>query len=308
MDNSNDFYRSRQGRKCETVERPDPVVWGEGGSPLAPEQSKHYDKEGFLFLESLLTPAEVDEFLVEARRLAGGEGVEPEDLVREPDSDVVRSVFRIHKTSSIYDRLVRDPRLLGPAQQLLGGQVYIHQSRINLKPGFLGKEFYWHSDFETWHIEDGLPLPRALSISVLLSDNNEFNGPVMVMPGSQKLYVRTVGETPKDHYRASLRKQEVGVPSTDALTDLVHRFGLVAPKGPSGSILLFDCNLIHGSAGNISPYPRHSAFFVFNSMENLPVEPFTGQAPRPSFLAERDPVPLEPVAPIRSSIPAAPHA
>lgn len=52
-------------------------------------------------------------------------------------------------------------RLLNVARQILGSEVYIHQFRANMKPGFLGKEFYWHSDFETWHVEDGMPSMRA---------------------------------------------------------------------------------------------------------------------------------------------------
>src|SRR3546814_10756649 len=44
-------------------------------------------------------------------------------------------------------------------------------SRLNYKPGFKGKEFYWHSDFETWHVEDGMPQMRALSMSILLAEN-----------------------------------------------------------------------------------------------------------------------------------------
>lgn len=63
------------------------------------------------------------------------------------------------------------PRLLDIAQFLLDDEVYIHQSRLNYKPGFRGKEFYWHSDFETWHVEDGMPRLRALSISITLTEN-----------------------------------------------------------------------------------------------------------------------------------------
>lgn len=65
-----------------------------------------------------------------------------------------------------------------------GGDVYIHQSRINDKFGFKGSGFNWHSDLETWHSEDGMPRMRALSASLMLTDNNEFNGPLMLIPGS----------------------------------------------------------------------------------------------------------------------------
>jgi ectoine hydroxylase len=108
--------------------------------------------------------------------------------------------------------LTRDPRILAKAREILGGDVYIHQSRINYKPGFRGKEFYWHSDFETWHVEDGMPRMRAVSCSIALTPNYEFNGPLMLVPGSHRYFLSCVGETPEEHYKESLKKQEIGVP------------------------------------------------------------------------------------------------
>ena len=34
--------------------------------------------------------------------------------------------------------------------------------------------------------------------------------------------------------------------------------------------------------------PRSNIFMVFNSVENVPVAPFCGMAPRPDFIAERE--------------------
>ena len=178
------------------------------------------------------------------------------------------------------------------ARQVLGSEVYVHQSRINFKPAFNGKEFFWHSDFETWHIEDGMPRMRALSVSISLTDNNEFNGPLMVVPRSHTTYVRCVGATPENHFEHSLKKQEYGVPSLEAMQYLVDRGGIAAPKGRPGSALFFDCNLMHGSAGNLSPYPRTNLFIVYNSVENGVTQPFGGTPPRPEFLSERDVLPV----------------
>src|SRR5690606_39163792 len=156
----------------------------------------------------------------------------------------------------------------------LDSEVYIHQSRVNLKPGFHGKEFYWHSDFETWHVEDGMPRMRAVSCSILLTPNTPYNGPLMLVPGSHKQYVACVGRTPEDHYTQSLRRQEFGVPDDDSLARLVEQGGIEAPTGPAGSLLLFDCNTMHGSSSNISPFPRSNLFFVYNSVENRVQAPY----------------------------------
>src|SRR5690606_8361003 len=161
------------------------------------------------------------------------------------------SLFRLHRTSELFQRITQLPRVVGMIRQLLGDDVYVHQSRINFKPAFDGKEFFWHSDFETWHIEDGMPRMRAISMSLRLTENHEFNGPLMVVPGSHRHFVRCVGRTPDDHYQQSLKKQQYGVPSREAMAWLVDQGGIVAPKGPPGSAVFFDCNLMHGSCGNL---------------------------------------------------------
>ncbi|HBL86368.1 MAG TPA: ectoine hydroxylase, partial [Alcanivorax sp.] len=61
-----------------------------------------------------------------------------------------------------------------------------------------------------------------------------------------------------------------------------------APKGPPGSLLLFECNTLHASNKNLSPWPRSNLFFVYNSVDNTLEDPYCGHQPRPDFLANRD--------------------
>jgi ectoine hydroxylase len=291
-----DPYWSRTASRCEVVGREDPVVWSgdaeTGKHALAPEEVERFECYGFHHAPTLLSQNEAADLLAEAERLAAAVDKPNPGVVLEPGSDAVRSLFRIHRSNSRFRALVKDPRLVDVVRQLLGSEVYVHQSRINFKPAFDGKEFFWHSDFETWHIEDGMARMRAISVSISLTDNNEFNGPLMVVPGSHASYVRCVGATPQDHFQQSLKKQEYGVPSREAMCQLVDRGGIVAPKGSPGSAVFFECNLMHGSAGNLSPYPRTNLFIVYNSVDNALTEPFGETPPRPEFLSERQVVPV----------------
>jgi ectoine hydroxylase len=285
-----DPYVSRTGARWELAERHEPVVWGQAPGPLGTAQLDHYDRRGYLVLPSLFSASEVAELLAEAERLARQADRTRDDVIIEPGSDVVRSVFRVHQDSALIARVTADPRLAGAARQLLGEPVYIHQSRVNFKAAFEGKAFPWHSDFETWHVEDGMPRMRALSASILLTTNTEHNGPLLVIPGSHRRYVRCVGETPPEHFRQSLRKQAYGVPDPEALAVLARDGGYASCTGPAGTVVLFDSNLMHGSAGNITSLPRHNVFVVYNAQSNRLVAPFGGMPPRPAFLAEREPV------------------
>ncbi len=284
-----DRYPSRFDPDPIITARLDPVVFGTADQgPLDASQLSFYDQNGYLCLDSLFTEQELDLALAELHRLrADPKARATEQAVIEPGSNELRSIFAIHRSNALLGRLCSHPRLTAVAQQLLGSQVYLHQSRINYKNGFRGKEFYWHSDFETWHVEDGIPAMRMLSCSISLTPNTPNNGPLMVMPGSHHHYISCVGITPEDHYRESLKSQEIGVPDNQSLSTLYDRCGIVAPTGPTGSVTFFDCNVMHGSNSNITPAPRSNLFIVYNSIENRPVEPFCGLAPRPNFIAER---------------------
>ena len=298
MQVAEDLYPSRLLDRPELIERRDPVVYGEPAlpGPLGAAQLESYAEHGFLVMPSLFGLEEtraLDDALLEWTALRDVRGLE--ETITEPGGTAVRSIFRVHELHPPCARLARDPRLLGVARQILGSAVYMHQSRANLKPGFSGKDFYWHSDFETWHVEDGMPRMRALSVSLALTENFAVNGPLMLVPRSQRLYVACVGATPADHYKASLKKQEYGVPDQESLQTLVDRGGIAAPIGPPGTAVFFDCNTMHGSNSNITPYPRRNLFFVYNSVENRLQDPYCGLGPRPEHIASRERVdPLEP--------------
>ncbi|WP_369693636.1 phytanoyl-CoA dioxygenase family protein [Lentibacillus sp. CBA3610] len=99
----------------------------------------------------------------------------PNKVIRERKA-MTSVLFHVHKDDNYFKDVTNDQRILDIVNHLLGSDVYIHQSRINYKPGFKGKEFDWHSDFETWHVEDGMPRMRAVSLSIALSDTITFNG------------------------------------------------------------------------------------------------------------------------------------
>ena len=291
-----DFYLSRITSSPALLPRQEPVVYGDvDPAVLSAGQVRHYEDNGFLFFEEFFSSGELARLQAELERLRQDETLKEQPVsITEPSSGEIRSIFSVHTLSEVFSLLSRDSRLLNLVRQLLGSEVYIHQSRVNCKPGFDGKEFYWHSDFETWHAEDGMPRMRAISCSVSLTDNHPFNGPLMVVPGSHRWFVQCQGETPEDNFKSSLKKQEIGVPSREHLQRLVGDGGIAMPVGRAGSVLFFECNVMHGSNGNITPYPRSNAFFVFNSVENSLVEPFAAAKRRPDFLGSRDFTPLIP--------------
>jgi ectoine hydroxylase len=289
---ADDFYPTRLERPTGSFERHDPVVHSKGSDrtdgPLSETELAQYERDGFLVFNNFLDQATVRQFREDLRAYEDDESIlRSEGTITEPGKQEIRSIFGIHELSDRFDRLTRDPKILAMVRQLLGSEAYIHQSRINFKPGFHGKGFDWHSDFETWHAEDGMPRMRAVSFSIALTDNTPFNGPLMLIPGSHKTFVPCVGRTPEDNYQSSLKKQELGVPNDRDLAAMADEYGIKAPTGPAGSLIIFECNTLHASNANMSPWPRSNLFFVYNSVENQLQAPFCGNKPRPDFLGNR---------------------
>src|SRR3546814_5710948 len=113
------------------------------------------------------------------------------------------------------------------------------------------------------------------------------NGDGMVVPGFHRTFLACVGATPEDHYKSSLKRQDYGVPEDESLTRLAAEGGIVSTAGKVGSVIVFDCNHMHGSNGNITPLPRSNAFIAFNAISNAEVAPFGGTRQSPDFTLER---------------------
>ncbi len=288
-----DLYPTRLDVNETPFARKDPVVHARNQmrweGPLDEVALSKYERDGFLWFKGFFSQDKVTPFFKELEDMARDpELMRSEQVISDPKSGNIRSVFAMHEISRAFDRLTRDPRILGMVRQLLGSEVYIHQSRINDKYGFEGSGFQWHSDFETWHAEDGMPRMRAISASLMLTDNNEFNGPLMLIPGSHQHFVPCEGRTPEENWKNSLKSQQTGVPDQKTLAYLAERGGIQAPKGPAGSLLLFECNTLHASNENMSPWPRSNLFFVYNSVDNKLEEPYSAPMRRPEYLGARD--------------------
>src|SRR5438270_12866447 len=103
-------------------------VNGETRMQLTPAQIEEYNRQGYLFFPGLFTPAEVGLLNAEVKKLYAEE--RPEN-VREKGSTAVRTNFAAHTYNDAFRRLAHHPRLIDPAKQILGDDVYIHQFKIN---------------------------------------------------------------------------------------------------------------------------------------------------------------------------------
>lgn len=262
---------------------------------ITDEQVRSYREDGFLLLPACFSPEEVQEMNGELPAIFA------EDTparVLEKGSGQVRSVYGSHRTSGLFARLVRDRRVLDPARTILEGEVYVHQFKVNAKLAFVGDVWEWHQDYIFWRNEDGMPTPRVVNAVVFLDEVTEFNGPLLFIPGSHRAGVLDPGKRRDGSggdapaWAADVAADLSYTLTREMIADMVAERGIVAPKGPAGSVLFFDANVAHGSGPNMSPFDRKLMLVTYNSVHNVPVP--RGN-PRPEFLCSRDCTPVVPL-------------
>ena len=250
---------------------------------LSPEQIAQFERDGYLFFPSLFSPEEVKTLTdavpaLYARREAYN--------VREKGNDAVRTNFAAHLYSEPFAKLARHPRMVEPVQQIFGDALYMHQFKINGKMAFEGDVWQWHQDYGTWKNDDLMPDPRAMNIAIFLDDVNEFNGPLMFIPGSHRLGVVDA------KHDLTTTSYPLWTVDNALIAQLVQRAGgknggIVSPQGPAGSMILFHGCLLHASTSNLSPWNRVSVYLSLCAVTN-----HIRRFKRPEYIAHRDFAPI----------------
>ena len=156
---------------------------------LSAEQLKKFEDDGYIFLPKVFSKEETELLKKESENVYS---LKRKEVWRE-SSGVARTAFAAHTYNEAFKRLGAHPRLLNPVKQILGGDVYMHQFKVNAKAAFDGDVWQWHQDFGVWHRDDQMPEPRAMNISVFVDDVTAANGPLLFIPGSHKLGVVEAG-------------------------------------------------------------------------------------------------------------------
>ena len=261
---------------------------------LTPAQHEQFERDGYLFFPGHFTAEETRTLTDAVPALYSRR----EDYnVREKGKDAVRTNFAAHLYSEPFARLARHPRMVAPVQELLGEPLYMHQFKINGKMAFEGDVWQWHQDYGTWLNDDAMPTERAMNVAIFLDDVTDFNGPLMFIPGSHKRGVVDAKHdltttsyplwTVDNALIAQLVERAGGKGSFDAEGRFVPA-GIVSPKGPAGSMILFHSCLVHASGANLSPFNRVSVYLSLCAVSN-----HIRRFKRPEYIAHRDFTPIE---------------
>ena len=237
-------------------------VTPQGREALSQDQVAFYEENGYLVLENRLDASMVAAIRDEIARLeAQAAGMtESDDRIdledsHTPEEPRVRRIKLPHRQSGLFNELLHSDAILAPVRDLVGPDLRLHTTKLNMKLAGFGAAIEWHQDFAFYpHTNDDV-----LAVAVIIDDMKLENGPLMVYPGSHRGPIL-------DHHVDGVFAG--GIDMTAAGLDPADAVPLT---GPAGSISIHHARIIHGSAQNTSDIPRRLMFFEIMAADAFPV-------------------------------------
>lgn len=232
---------------------------------MTPQKQKaFFEEQGYLIVENILSPEEVQECQEEIKRLhelaaeleAKGDPAigyfqrEPyaKGANRQDGLPVLRKIESTRRFSELFRRLAAHPKLVKVLKNLLGSEdLLLFRSTLMLKPAFHGSVHGLHQDSAYWPMEP----PSLVTVSIALNHTTLENGCFRIIPQSHKWGLQEWGRIARDQNEALTDRQDVDFS------------GQIEVPLTAGSALFFHSLLVHGSGPNKSPNPRNTALYAY---------------------------------------------
>lgn len=217
----------------------------------------------------------VDEF----RRLLENYCTKGCDLAREtivPEkSGEIRSIFGVHRQLGEVRAIINDAKLLGIACELIGREMYIYQSQVNLKVPGKGSGFAPHRDMHYFQSRDGIADEKQMvGVAITLVDTDSAMGPLAMIEQSHNTYKKLSsdfafgGVDSLEHGEESYSR-DPGLVGEEEIAAHSH-LPIREISGTAGAITFFDPRVIHWSSDNLTGFWRPMLLVFFNSTANRP--------------------------------------
>ena len=226
-----------------------------------------YRENGYLVVENVLDAAtlakmrqSIADLVVKAAGVKTHNEVYDLEPTHTPEHPRVRRIKSPHKVDPLFLEVVKQPGMISVLKALLGKDIRLHGSKLNVKAPKYGSPVEWHQDWAFYpHTNDDI-----LAIGVMLDDVELENGPLLVMPGSHRI------NKVWDHH---LDGRFCGA-MDPTQTPEVDYSKAVPCVGKAGSCSFHHVRLVHGSAQNTSEKPRQLLLYECTAADAWPLVNF----------------------------------
>ena len=226
-----------------------------------------YRENGYLVVENVLDAAtlarmrqSIADLVVKAAGVKTHNEVYDLEPTHTPEHPRVRRIKSPHKVDPLFLEVVKQPGMISVLKALLGKDIRLHGSKLNVKAPKYGSPVEWHQDWAFYpHTNDDI-----LAIGVMLDDVELENGPLLVMPGSHRI------NKVWDHH---LDGRFCGAMDPTQTPELDYSKA-VPCVGKAGSCSFHHVRLVHGSAQNTSEKPRQLLLYECTAADAWPLVNF----------------------------------
>jgi phytanoyl-CoA hydroxylase len=215
---------------------------------LTPEQVQQYQRDGYLVIDGLFSPAEVNEL-----RAAAEDPSVKKSLKANGFDDHLVHLLEITCKHPAFRELAKDSRITDLIAPLIGNDIQLQHSKLATKPPKKDAgAFAWHQDFAYFpHTNTDL-----LAVMVMLDDATPQNGCMSVVKGSHKL-----GLVKHDDNGWFLGYCQESTYWDDHPENVVP----IIPK--AGGISIHHALTLHASPNNLSGGPRRGVVFQYRAAD-----------------------------------------
>lgn len=235
---------------------------------LTDRQLDQYQKDGVIVVPDVFDGATLERLrAVISQLVAKAAGVTQHTEVYDlepshtPEQPRVRRIKTPHKWHPIFLELAKHPKLTSILRSLLGANVRLHGSKLNMKLPHCGAAVEWHQDWAFYpHTNDDI-----LAVGVMLDDIEDDNGPMLALPGTHRV------DKVWDHHQDG---RFCGAMDPKAAPDLDFSQA-IACTGKAGSCSFHHVRLVHGSSQNFSDKSRQLLLYECAAADAWPLLRFT---------------------------------
>lgn len=233
-----------------------------GRYSLTQEDVEAYKTDGYLVVKDVLAPYEVAEThrviqaIIEEQRPLGDNATKLEweaEVVN--DQRVPRRIYRPVEQHEVFYRTAVSDKIVDKVESLLGPDIQLHSSKLNMKLAKVGSIVEWHQDLAYIpHTNTDL-----VALLIYLDDATIENGCLQVIP--------------RVHHGDLMEHSKEGV-FVGRITEPIPRADLpepVACEAAAGSMILMHCMTPHSSLPNRSDRPRQTVIFEYRAADAYPI-------------------------------------
>jgi phytanoyl-CoA hydroxylase len=243
---------------------------------LSDEQLEAYHQDGYIVVEDLVSPGEVEALRARLQEYTHGGrplgGIIPQiepriqrgELRVDHPGDGIRKLDRLVQEDDLFNALGLHPNIVGIVEQILGPDIKMFRNSLLLKPPQVGSAKGMHQDSPYWPIE---PMDLC-SCWFALDDATAENGCMAVLPGWHRR-----GPLPHVHVTDDYVVDE----------ECYDPAGMVLAPVRAGGGLFFHSLLPHYTAPNRSRQWRRAIALSYMSAKSR----YTGKGESPEYLHVR---------------------